>query len=147
MSAGLQFRGRKAKAKPSPDALTRVPAMPKYLPDEMRQEWARVCKTLIDRKLLDYNAIGHVGAYIFHAWQIATFAEKLKAAPTVEDKFGFEKPSPFLGAMNKASELHARYGAELGLSPAARSKNIFIDDDNNDKKNVVSTLGLRRHAD
>lgn len=142
MSAGLRLRGRKPKAKPSPNALSRIPAMPAYLPVEMRGEWKRVCKTLIDRKLLDRNAISHVGAYVFHAWQIATFGEKLRTAPTVTDKQGIEKPSPFLGALNKASELHCRYGAELGLSPAARSKTTVINDDNDNKKDNLSKLGV-----
>lgn len=142
MSAALSNRGRKTKAKPTPDALSRVPAMPKYLPDDCRDEWIRVCKVLIDRKLLDETAIAHVAAYVFHGWQIATYAAKLKLQPTISDKFGIEKPSPFLGAYNKASELFARYGAELGLSPAARSKTTSTNDD--DKKDNISTLGLRR---
>lgn len=115
-------RGAKPKVKPALGALTRVPTMPAHVPPSMKSEWKKVCGDLIERRLLTDTAIQHVAAYLFCQWQIKTYAKEVQREPLVKDSNGRVRPCPATGLMNKALELHARYGAELGISPAARSR-------------------------
>jgi P27 family predicted phage terminase small subunit len=96
--------------------------MPAHVPPSMKSEWKKVCSDLIERRLLTDTAIQHVASYLFCQWQIKTYAKEVQREPLVKDTHGRVRPCPATGLLNKAFELHARYGSELGMSPAARSR-------------------------
>ena len=136
------MKGGKPIAKPVKGAMKSVPTMPAHVPREMRKEWGNVCRDLIDRKLLTEVTIGHVAAYLFCEWQIQIYAKEIKRVPLVKDGNGRMRPAPATGLLNKAFELKARYGAELGLSPAARARRGLSEAMSEESGEDISALGF-----
>lgn len=97
--------------------------LPADVPKAMRGEWGRVVSDLAARKLLTPAALGTVAAYLIARWQVAECVKAIQQDGSfVRTKQGEPKPHPAHGVMNKANEIVARLAAELGLTPASRSR-------------------------
>lgn len=116
-------RGRKAQLKAIDGGLKGVPPMAENLPSSLRDEWNAICADMIERKILTRPALGLLETYLIARWTVQE-AQKAIADHGVLTKAGHGqlKPNPASGILSKALESVARLGAELGITPAARSK-------------------------
>jgi P27 family predicted phage terminase small subunit len=117
------MRGRRAELKSIEGGLTGLAPKPAHIPKSMQQEWDRVVADLSGRKLLTTSMLGIVAAYVTAQYQIAECVKAIEAdGAFTRSRTGEPKAHPAHGIMNKAGEIVARLGAELGLTPAARSR-------------------------
>lgn len=118
------MRGRRpTELKAIEGGLAGAAPLPADVPKAMRGEWDRIVSDLAARKLLMPAALGTVAAYLIARWQVAECVKAIQRdGAFVRTKQGEPKPHPAHGVMNKANEIVARLAAELGLTPAARSR-------------------------
>lgn len=108
--------------KPAAKAAT-IPLPPPQIPKSARKEWSRVVADLQRRGLYENSATGVIASYVIASWQVGQCVKAIeKDGSFVRTKLGEPKPHPAHGLMNKANELIARLGAELGLTPSARQR-------------------------
>lgn len=122
----MSTRGRKADLKAIDGGLKGVPRAPEILPTHMHEEWDAICADMTGRKILTTPALGLLETYLIARWTVQE-AQKAIAEHGVLTKAGHGqlKPNPASGILSKALESVARLGAELGITPAARSKGQF----------------------
>jgi len=116
-------RGRKAELKAIDGGLKGVPRAPEILPAHMHEEWDAIGADMAARKILTTPALGLLETYLIARWTVQE-AQKAIAEHGLLTKAGHGqlKPNPASGILSKALESVARLGAELGITPAARSK-------------------------
>ena len=103
-----------------PDALPRCPA---HLSDVARKEWRRLAKPLYDMGVLSVVDRGALAAYCQAYARWVEAEENLARTPTLlKTPSGYVQQSPWLSVANKQLELMGRYMAELGITPASRSR-------------------------
>lgn len=133
------MRGRK----PKPTALRRLegnpgkrawnhdePVLPEGLPDcpdhlsePARGEWERLAGVLHEAGLLTLADRAALAAYCQCWGRWVEAEEKLRELPAmVRAPSGYVQQNPWMSVANKQLELMGRYMAELGLTPAARSR-------------------------
>ncbi|MEF2071900.1 phage terminase small subunit P27 family [Consotaella aegiceratis] len=119
-------RGRKAELKAVDGGLAGVPHAPETIPASLRGEWDAIAADMVARKILTTPALGLLETYLIARWTVQE-AQKTIAEHGVLVKAGHGqvKPNPASGLLSKALESVARLGAELGITPAARSKGQF----------------------
>ncbi|MXN48808.1 phage terminase small subunit P27 family [Shinella kummerowiae] len=119
-------RGAKATLKAIDGGLKGVPKAPDRLPQEVVPEWNDIAADMVQRKILTASMMGVLETYVIALW---TVRECQKAIADhgllVATAHQMMKPNPASGIMAKAMETVARLSAELGLTPAARSKQGF----------------------
>lgn len=122
----MSTRGRKAELKAIDGGLNGVPVPTPHLPAEMRDEWNAIGADMAARKILTTPALGLLESYLIARWSVQE-AQKAIAEHGVLTKTAHQmlKPNPACGLLSKSLEAVARLGAELGISPAARSKGQF----------------------
>lgn len=122
----MSTRGRKAELKSIDGGLSGVPKAPAEIPACMLPEWDAVAADLVERKLLTVAMVGIVSTYIIALWSVRE-AQKAIAEHglLVKTAHNMLKPNPASGVLTKATEQVSRLSAELGLTPAARSKQQF----------------------
>ena len=100
-----------------------MPDCPDHLDGEARAEWFRLVGPLHEAGVLTTVDRGALAAYA-QAWSRWVEAEeKLKTTPTImKTPSGYIQQNPWLGIANKQMELMGRYMAELGITPASRSR-------------------------
>ncbi len=121
-----------------------IPPCPAHLADEARKEWRRITRHLevlglisqIDRAALAGYCTAW-GEYVWAENRIAAFngPDESRATPEAraadktgerariwETPSGYKQMSPFLQIRNRAMEMMAKFLAEFGMSPAARSR-------------------------
>jgi len=114
-------RGERRDGVPAPpDALPRCPA---HLSPVARKEWRRLAKPLHDMGILTIADRGAFAAYC-QAWARWVEAEEQlgKTPALLKTPSGYVQQSPWLSVANKQLELMGRYMAELGITPASRSR-------------------------
>lgn len=136
-------RGRKADLKAIDGGLKGVPAIPVGVPDSLADEWNAVCVDMIDRKILTTPALGLLETYLIARWSVQE-AQKAIAEHGVLTKTAHQmlKPNPACGLLSKSLEAVARLGAELGITPAARSKGQFQPKGGRDDQGAPSGLDI-----
>jgi P27 family predicted phage terminase small subunit len=100
-----------------------LPDCPEHLSEAATAEWHRLAGALHGMGVLSVVDRGALAAYC-QAWgRWVEAEEKLKATPPmVRTPNGHVQQSPWMSVANKQLELMGRYMAELGLTPAARSR-------------------------
>jgi P27 family predicted phage terminase small subunit len=122
----MSTRGRKAELKSYDGGLSGVPKAPAEIPACMIAEWNAVAADLVERKLLTTSMMGVVSTYIIALWSVREAQKELsKHGLLVATAHKMLKPNPASGMLSKGMEQVARLSAELGLTPAARSKQQF----------------------
>ena len=117
------MRGRRPELTAIEGGAPPLAPRPAHIPKSMVQEWDRCVSDLAARKLLHPSMLGLVASYVIALFQVAECVKAIEAdGAFVKTKTGEPKPHPAHGLLNKAQELVARLGAELGLSPSARSR-------------------------
>ena len=115
--------GKRALNAQEPKPPSDLPECPPHLSAEARAEWDRLAATLHGMGVLTQVDRTLLAAYC-QAWGRWVEAErKLAETPTLlRTPSGHVQPSPWLSIANKQLELMAKFMAELGLTPAARTR-------------------------
>lgn len=105
---------------PGSSPVSAVPKTPSYLSKEAKAEWRKVAPILaVERNVLTEADLATLETYCLH-YGLVRQAEREIAVNGLIDANG--KRNPAYGIIKESSTLLARYAAELGLTPAARSR-------------------------
>lgn len=100
-----------------------APDVPDHIPADMRGEWRTVVEDLTERKLLTDAMLGSVEAYIMALRNMRAAQKALdEHGPLVQGERGGWKQNPAVSLLGKSQTAVQRLSAELGLTPASRSK-------------------------
>lgn len=120
------MRGRKPYANPGPLARTALKALPRcpaHLSAVAHKEWRRLATPLHEAGILTLADRSVLAAYCQAYARWVKAEEKLAETPSLlKTPSGYVQQSPWLAVANKQMELMGRFMAELGLTPAARSR-------------------------
>jgi P27 family predicted phage terminase small subunit len=116
-------RGRKAESKQVPDALISVPSPPSALTKEAKGEWRRVMSALISRRVLTNADVGAVERYCEAVGDVSIARATItKDGAYMPNRLGELKRHPAFSTLREATGEARRWAAELGLTPASRSR-------------------------
>ncbi|MBX4894916.1 phage terminase small subunit P27 family [Rhizobium bangladeshense] len=117
-------RGRKAVVTALDGALSTAPNPPSWLPAHAKAEWRRVIPQLVADRKIAAHELGTVEAYCLAVANMRQ-AEAIvsKDGPTYVSPAGELKRHPATTLVKEAVEASRRLAAELGLTPASRTKN------------------------
>ena len=119
-------RGAKATLKAIDGGLKGVPKAPDSLPADIIPEWNIIAAEMVQRQILTASMTGILETYLHALWTVRECQKAMaEHGLMVKTAHGMLKPNPASGIMAKAMETVARLSAELGLTPAARSKQGF----------------------
>ena len=122
----MSTRGRKAGLKSIDGGLKGVPPVPDHVPAEFAEEWTAIAVDMVERGILTTPALGLLETYLLARWTVRQAQEAIREhGALIEGAHKALKPNPANGLLSKSLEAVARLGAELGISPAARSKGQF----------------------
>ena len=108
-------------AEPKPPAS--LPEPPPHLSGTAREEWDRLAESMNAIGLLTQVDRTTMAAYCQCYGRWVEAEEKLATTPAIlRMPSGYIQPSPWLTIANKQLELTGKYMAELGLTPASRSR-------------------------
>ena len=100
-----------------------VPDCPPHLSATAQEEWQRIAQALYDMGVLTMVDRAALAAYCQAYGRWVEAEEKLKETPVMlKTPSGYVQQSPWLSVSNKQMELMGRYMAELGITPASRSR-------------------------
>jgi P27 family predicted phage terminase small subunit len=109
----------------------------------MHAEWNTVAADLQQRGLLAASMLGVLASYVTAVWAVAACRKALATDGFfVKDKNDQPKPHPAAGMLSKHQEIVARLGAELGLTPAARSRKALRGQEPPRDEDDASDLGF-----
>lgn len=116
-------RGKKAWNRAEPIPPEGIPDCPEHLSDEAREEWHRLVDTLVAMGVITIVDRAVLAAYCQAYGRWVEAEQKLKETPLLfKTPSGYVQQSPWLGIANRQMELMGRYMAEIGLTPASRSR-------------------------
>ncbi|WP_428428237.1 phage terminase small subunit P27 family [Pararhizobium sp.] len=122
----VSTRGRKADLKAVDGGLSGVPKAPACIPADFIAEWDAIGRDMAERQILTTPALGLLESYLVARWTVrecqVAIAKHGLLVSSAHEKL---KPNPASGLLSKALDATARLAAELGISPAARSKAGF----------------------
>ncbi len=120
----MSTRGRKAELQVIEGGLEDIPdTLPDHIPSAMRTEWMAVVEDLRDRKMLTDAVLGTVDAYVLAMWNARKAQEAIDThGPLINAGKGILKQNPAVSLLGKSQSTIMRLAAELGLTPAARSR-------------------------
>lgn len=121
-------RGKRGYNHAEPVPPPGCPDCPDHLSPLAREEWHRLAVTLHAMGVLTIVDRAALAAYC-QAWGRWVEAEdKLRVTPPMlKTPSGYVQQSPWMSVANKQMELMGKYMAELGLTPAARSRIVALD--------------------
>ncbi|MBB4064735.1 phage terminase small subunit P27 family [Gellertiella hungarica] len=120
------MKGRKADLRSIDGGMKGVPRMPASVPADMRPEWNSVASDMVKREILTESMVGVLATYMIALWTVRQAQQAIaEHGLLTATAHGNLKPNPASGILSKALEQVSRLSAELGLTPAARSKQGF----------------------
>ncbi|GHE49923.1 terminase [Camelimonas fluminis] len=123
-------RGRKAEPRPVADPIRAVPKPPKDMTPEAKKEWARVMPVLVERRVLSEADLAAVERYCDATGDIAIARARIrKDGDYVANRLGELKRHPAFATLRESTAEARRWAAELGLTPASRSRAGAHEDD------------------
>lgn len=100
-----------------------LPTFPEHLSEVARDEWDRLAQVLHDMGVLTSVDRAALAAYCQTYGRWVEAEQKLRDLPSmVRTPSGYVQQNPWIGVANKQLELMGRYMAELGMTPASRSR-------------------------
>jgi P27 family predicted phage terminase small subunit len=119
--SGTLRKHRENREEPQPQAGT--PEPPANLDERARAQWDYYAPLLAACRVLTLADREALTCYCVAAGRRAQAEEELaKHGPVVKSPSGYPIQNPWLAIANKAMEQLIRWGVELGLSPASRSR-------------------------
>ncbi|TVR11940.1 MAG: phage terminase small subunit P27 family [Salinarimonadaceae bacterium] len=118
------MRGRKGNPTASlSEALTAAPDAPEWLTEEARAEWERVAPVLVLRQALTTDNLATLEGYCLAIGTVRRSQMQIaKDGETVQTPTGIIRRHPAYQTLFQAQTEARRLAAELGLTPASRSK-------------------------
>lgn len=100
-----------------------LPTCPEHLSPRARDEWDRLIGPLHGMGVVTTIDRAALAAYCQAYGRWAEAEERLKETPLLlKTPSGYVQQSPWLSVVNRQMEIMGRYMAELGLTPASRSR-------------------------
>jgi P27 family predicted phage terminase small subunit len=133
------MKGRKPEIRALNGALETSPPPPKWLPKFAKTEWARVVPALVRARSLAQHELSTVESYCLAVARIRECEAVIqKQGLTYVSPTGESKRRPETTIHKENIEAARRLAAELGITPASRSKNKggATEDDNEDEFGV-----------
>jgi P27 family predicted phage terminase small subunit len=122
-------RGKRAWNHDEPVPPEGVPDCPTHLNEAGREEWYRLVDALVAMRVVTMVDRAVLAAYCQAYGRWVEAEEKLKETPVlIRTPSGYVQQSPWLTISNRQMELMGRYMAELGLTPASRSRIVALRD-------------------
>ena len=116
-------RGKRAWNHAEPVPPDDLPSCPAHLTAVAREEWDRLAGVLHGMGVVTLVDRAALAAYCQSYGRWVEAEEKLQTTPMLlKTASGYVQQSPWLSIANKQMELMGRYMAELGLTPASRSR-------------------------
>lgn len=107
-------------------ALDIMPKPPAALPPDLAADWSAIVADLTERKLLTDTMLGAVEMYVTAIGNVRKAQAAIEQhGVLVTGAEGAMKPNPAQGLLWRSQAIVARLAAELGLTPASRSKAAF----------------------
>jgi P27 family predicted phage terminase small subunit len=98
--------------------------------DEAKKEWRRVMPVLVERRVLSNADLAAVERYCDATGDIAIARARIRQdGDYVANRLGELKRHPAFATLREATAEARRWAAELGLTPASRSRVGSHDDD------------------
>lgn len=116
-------RGRKAMVTALDGALSAVPPAPKWLPPHGKAEWRRIMPQLVADRKIAAHEVGTVEALCLAVARTREAEEALQRYGLTFESDSGPKRRPETTILKENIEAARRLAAELGLTPASRSKN------------------------
>ena len=115
--------GKRAYNHAEPAAPGDLPDCPEHLSAAARAEWDRLAGVMHEMGVLSTVDRAGFAAYCQCYGRWVEAEEKLQSTPMLlKTATGYVQQSPWLSIANKQLELMGRYMAEIGLTPASRSR-------------------------
>lgn len=119
----MSTRGRKAELKVIEGGLTEKPAVPAHIPVAMHDEWLAVVAELTGRKVITDAMLGTIDAYVMAMFNARKAQDALDLhGVLIDGGKGILKQNPAATLLGKSNSTIQRLAAELGLTPASRSR-------------------------
>jgi P27 family predicted phage terminase small subunit len=139
----VSTQGRKAHLKVIEGGLDEVPPAPISLPVDMHDEWHAIVSDLRDRQLLHASMIGSIEMYLLALLAIRQCQRAIdEHGMIVNGAEGAMKPNPASSMMWRSQAVATRLAAELGLTPAARSRAALAKPEKDEDDGQFSLLDL-----
>lgn len=117
------MKGRKAEVKAVDGALSKVPSAPAWLPKHAKAEWRRVLPQLVADRKIAAHELSTVEAYCLAVARTREAEEALQRYGLTFESDSGPKRRPETTILKENIEAARRLAAELGLTPASRTKN------------------------
>lgn len=119
----MSTRGRKAELQVIEGGLSGAPDIPESIPAGMHDEWRAVIADLEKRKVLTDAMLPTVESYILAISNMRMAQAALtKHGALIIGRDGIPKQNPAVSLLGKCNTAIQRLSAELGLTPASRSR-------------------------
>ncbi len=116
-------RGKRAWNHAEPKPPEGTPDCPDHLSEEAKAEWHRLVDTLVGMGVITIVDRAVLAAYCQAYGRWVEAERKLQETPVLfKTPSGYVQQSPWLNIANRQMELMGRYMAEIGLTPASRSR-------------------------
>jgi P27 family predicted phage terminase small subunit len=116
-------RGKRAWNHAEPKPPEGTPDCPDHLSEEAKAEWHRLVDTLVRMGVISIVDRAVLAAYCQAYGRWVEAERKLLETPLLfKTPSGYVQQSPWLNIANRQMELMGRYMAEIGLTPASRSR-------------------------
>lgn len=120
-------RGKRGYNNAEPALPPDTPDCPPHLSPVAREEWQRLAEPLCEAGVVTLADRAALAAYCQAYGRWVEAEEKLRETPMMlKTPSGYVQQSPWLSVANKQLELMGRFMAELGLTPAARSRVVAL---------------------
>jgi len=132
----MSTRGRKPELRVVDEDFQTVgePDIPATIPPEMHSVWLDVIADLKGRKVLTDATLPSVESYVLSVRGMRLAHEAIeKYGAVIETKAGAIMKNPAVTQLGKAQATISRLAAELGLTPAARSRPKMSDPDDKNR--------------
>lgn len=128
----MSTRGRKAELQVIEGGLKSedVSEFPDSIPETLQDEWRAVIKDLSDRKMLTDAVLPTVESYVLAIGNMRTAQQAIRDhGALITGRDGVLKQNPAISLLGKCNTAIQRISAELGLTPASRSKSKMRGDE------------------
>ncbi|MEF2548846.1 phage terminase small subunit P27 family [Aurantimonas sp. E1-2-R+4] len=120
--------------------MRKVPKPPDEMSTEAKAEWKRVMPVLVERRVLSPADIGAVERFCEASGDIRIARASIaKDGAYVENRLGELKRHPAFATLRESTAEARRWAAELGLTPASRSR-VGSSDDGEDSAGTAMDL-------
>lgn len=116
-------RGRKAEIRALDGALSKAPSAPSWLPAHGKAEWRRVVPQLVADRKIAAHELQTVEAYCLAVARCREAEAALQLHGLTFESDSGPKRRPETTILKENIEAARRLAAELGLTPASRTKN------------------------